>query len=111
LTFERHFHLKKSQFSAWSSAAIATMGCGTSQQTTVPGALPQVSVQATFVGASGNDAKHVAVILPGGYTKLMQPNEKYHYHILETRTDLISSTSSTMLDKNTFIRQNNTKDI
>lgn len=62
------------------------MGCGTSQQTTVPGALPQVSVQATFVGASGNDAKHAAVILPGGYTKLMQPNEKYHYHILAQDT-------------------------
>ena len=64
------------------------MGCGTSQQAPVkPGALPQASVQPTFVGASGNDAKHVAVILPGGYTKLMQPNERYHYHILESRTD------------------------
>jgi len=32
--------------------------------------------------ASKADAKHVAVVLPGIYLKLMQNNEKYHYHIL-----------------------------
>ncbi len=65
------------------SSACASMGCGSSQPTVRPagGSAP---VQATCVAATKADAKHVAVILPGNYSKLMQTNEKYHYHILET---------------------------
>lgn len=61
------------------------MGCGSSQQRPTPAGLPAVSVQPTCIAATGTDAKTVAVVLPGGYTHLIQPNEKYHYHILEIR--------------------------
>ena len=64
------------------SSACASMGCGSSQP--VRPAAGQVPVHATCVAATKADAKHVAVVLPGNYFKLIQHNENYHYHILET---------------------------